>query len=56
MPANIEIKRINTSNKFSLSNVYPNETNANSIDTITISTDGKYLDKIGEIETQTIRR
>lgn len=45
MPAEIEIKRIGKTNKFVFSNIYPNETNANSIDTVTISTDGKYIDK-----------
>lgn len=45
MPADIEIKRIGKTNKFVFSNIYPNETNANSIDTISISTDGKYIDK-----------
>ena len=45
MPANIEIKRIGKTNKFALSNIYPNETNANSIDTVTVSPDGKYIDK-----------
>ena len=45
MPADVGIKRINKTNKFELSNIYPNEMNANSIDTIIISTDGKYIDK-----------
>ena len=45
MPADIEIERIYNTNKFKLSNIYPNETNANSIDTVTISTDGKYIDQ-----------
>jgi len=45
MPADIEIKRIGKTNKFVFSNIYPNETSANSIDTISISTDGKYIDK-----------
>lgn len=45
MPANLEIKRIGKTNKFSFSNIYPNETSANSIDTLSISTDGKYIDK-----------
>jgi hypothetical protein len=45
MPANIEVKRVDKTNKFALSNIYSNETNANSIDTVTISTDGKYIDK-----------
>lgn len=43
MPANIDIKRIGKTGKFSLSNSYPNERSANSIDTITISPDGKYM-------------
>lgn len=45
MPANLEIKRIGKTNKFVFTNIYPNETSANSIDTISISTDGKYIDK-----------
>ena len=45
MPADMEIKRINKTNKFAFSNIYPNEKSANSIDTIIISTDGKYIDK-----------
>jgi len=45
MPADISIKRIYKTNKLVFSNIYPNETNANSIDTITISKDGKYIDK-----------
>jgi hypothetical protein len=45
MPADIEIKRVNKTNKFVFSNIYPNETSANSIDTISISTDGKYIEK-----------
>jgi len=45
MPADIEIKKIGTTNKFVFSNNYSKETSANSIDTIAISTDGKYIDK-----------
>lgn len=45
MPANIEIKKIDKTNKFAFSNVYPNEVSANSIDTVSISTDGRYIDK-----------
>ncbi len=45
MPADIDIKRIKNTNAFVLSNFYPNEKNANSFDTITISADGKYIDK-----------
>ena len=44
MPANLIIKRINQTNNYSISNIYPNETNANSIDTIAISADGKLID------------
>jgi hypothetical protein len=44
MAADIEIKRIGKSNKFTFSNIYPNEKSANSIDTISISTNGKYID------------
>lgn len=45
MPANLVIKRIGKTNTFVFSNIYPNETNANSIDTLAISVDGKYIDK-----------
>lgn len=45
MPADVEIKRIGTTNQFALSNLYPNEPNANSTNTVTISTDGKYINK-----------
>lgn len=45
MPADIEIKRIDKTNKFIFSNIYPNETNANSTDTVSVSSDGKYIDK-----------
>ena len=45
MPADIEISHIAKTNKFAFSNIYPKEASANSIDTITISTDGKYIDK-----------
>ena len=41
----IGIKRMGNTNQFIFSNLYPNETNANSIDTLSISTDGKYIDK-----------
>jgi hypothetical protein len=44
MPANLEIKKIGKTRKFTFSNIYPNETSANSIDTISISADGKYID------------
>ena len=43
MPADAEIKRIGTTNKFIFSNIYPNETSANSFDTLTISVDGKFI-------------
>ena len=45
MPADIEIKRIKKTYSFIFSNTYPNEASANSIDTISISTDGKYINK-----------
>jgi hypothetical protein len=45
MPADVDIKRIKNTNTFVFSNFYPNERNANSIDTITISANGKYIDK-----------
>ena len=45
MPADIKIKRFNKTDKFIFSNIYPNEASANSIDTISVSTDGKYIDK-----------
>ena len=45
MPADIEVKRIKKTNKFIFSNIYPNEKSANSIDTIIISKDGKYINK-----------
>lgn len=45
MPAELEVTRIEKTNKFVLSLKYPNESSANSIDTIVISQDGKYIDK-----------
>ena len=45
MSADIDIKRIDKTNKFSFSNIYPKEKSANSVDTVTISKDGKYIDK-----------
>lgn len=45
MPADLEIKRIQKTNTFIFSNIYPNEASANSIDTVTISTDGHTIDK-----------
>lgn len=44
MPANLVVKRIGSTNNYVFSNIYPNETSANSIDTISISTDGKYIE------------
>ncbi|HSN59391.1 MAG TPA: hypothetical protein VLR49_00545 [Ferruginibacter sp.] len=44
MPADIDIVRISKTNKFAFFNYYPNETSANSIDTIFISSDGKYIE------------
>ena len=45
MLADIDIKRIEKTNKFSFSNIYPKEKSANSVDTVTISKDGKYVNK-----------
>lgn len=45
MPANIDVKRINKTNNIAFSNIYPNEPSANSIDTIAITRDGKYINK-----------
>lgn len=45
MPADLEIKRIATTNQFIFSNIYPNELSANSTDTLSVSTDGKYINK-----------
>ena len=44
MPADMSFKRIGNTNQFLLHNIYQNETSANSIDTLTISTNGKYID------------
>lgn len=44
MPAEVIIYRIEKTNKFLFSNIYPNEKNANSTDTIIVSSDGKYID------------
>ena len=43
MPANLDIKRIANTNSFVFSNIYPNETSANSSDTLKVSKDGKNL-------------
>lgn len=43
MPADIEIRQIGKTNKFIFANSYPNEPNANSSDTVTISTDGRRI-------------
>ena len=44
MPANVAIKRIGQTNRFSFSNSYPKEQSANTTDTLTISGDGRYID------------
>ena len=44
-PADIEIRKIKKTNKFVFTNIYPKETNANSVDTIIISNDGTFIDK-----------
>lgn len=45
MSADLVIKRLENTNKFSFSNIYPNEKTANSVDTVTVSEDGNYIDK-----------
>ncbi len=45
MPANIDIKRTHKINEFIFSNSYPNETSANSIDTILVSPDNKFINR-----------
>ena len=45
MPADVEIKRLEKTNQFTFSNMYPKEKNANSVDTITISTNGQFINK-----------
>lgn len=45
MPADLIIKRVGMTNKIVFSNIYPKETSANSIDTISILSDGKYIDQ-----------
>lgn len=43
MPANVYLKQQDTSNKFLLFNTYPNETSANSVDTVVLSANGNYI-------------
>ncbi len=43
MQADVEIRRIDNSNKFLLINTYPKEKSANSEDTVTISEDGQSI-------------
>lgn len=45
MAADVAIKRIGETNKFAFSNTYPKEQSANSVDTVVLSTDGRYIDK-----------
>lgn len=45
MPANKVVSRIGKTNQYILSNIYPDEPKANSSDTITISADGRFIDK-----------
>lgn len=45
MPADLEVKRLGKNEQFLFSNIYPNEKNANSTDTISISKDGKFIGK-----------
>ena len=44
MPADMVVNRIGNTNQFAMANIYPNETSANSIDTLIISTDGRLID------------
>ncbi|MBF4492067.1 hypothetical protein IRZ83_05370 [Flavobacterium sp. JLP] len=44
MSAELEIKRLDKTNKFIFSNIYPKEPSANSVDTLTISSNGEYID------------
>ena len=45
MPAELKVKRIHNTNQFTFSFKYPNESSANSLDTIIISLDGRNLNK-----------
>lgn len=45
MPADVDIRRMEKTNKIIFSNIYPNESSANSSDTIAIKSDGKHIDK-----------
>ena len=49
MPADLEIIQINKSNKFKLINNYPNESSANSVDTLTISYSYECPSVLGDI-------
>ena len=44
MPANLVIKQMGKSAKYSFSNIYPNEPSANFTDTVALSSDGKLFD------------
>ncbi len=43
MPADVEITRIDKTNLFAFSDIYPDEPHANSIDTLVLSADGKHI-------------
>lgn len=45
MQADIDIKQIGTTNKYTFANTYPKEPNANSMDTMVISKDGKMINE-----------
>lgn len=45
MPANLNVSQIGKSDSFSFANLYPEEPNANSVDTVTISPNGKAMNK-----------
>lgn len=44
MPANISVSRIDNSNRFVVSMMYPNESNANVTDTLVVANNGTYVD------------
>lgn len=45
MPANLNIQRVVNTNNFIFANIYPNEPQANSTDSVSISASGKHINK-----------
>lgn len=43
MPADLKVKHMEDPNRFSFANIYPKEPHANSVDTLSISADAKYI-------------